>query len=294
MTKAKGISSNNSLREKAVPYLFIMPFLLSFIAFFLYPTIFSLVLSLMKYKGYGAMQYVGFQNYERLFTYRTMWNCMLNTLEYFAFSFIPVMIMAFLLAVIVRSKSITRFQKIYKPLIFLPQVCAVVASALVFKVIFGSQVGVVNQILGTNIPFLSDSKLMKIPVVSMIVWRHTGWYFIIFLSGLTTIDSEVLEASIVDGANSVQNLFYIIIPIMKPIFKLTFITYAIGALKLYTEPNLIISNEEAPLIVAPYINLITSNIKGGVFGMASAAGWFLVVIILMISLFQMRLFKEES
>lgn len=81
---------------------------------------------------------------------------------------------------------------------------------------------------------------------------------------------------------------------MYNIFKLTFITYAIGALKLYTEPNLIISNEEAPLIVAPYINLITSNIKGDVFGMASAAGWFLVVIILMISLFQMRLFKEGS
>jgi len=164
----------------------------------------------------------------------------------------------------------------------------------VFQVIFGSQVGVINQLLGTKIPFMGDTKLMKIPVVTMITWRQIGWYFIIFLSGLTTISDEILEASKVDGANSVQNLFYIMIPVMKPIFKLAFITYAIGALKLYTEPNLILSNDEAPLTVAPYVNLITSNISGGVFGMASAAGWILVALIMILTLIQMGLFREEE
>lgn len=293
MARKKRVTRMNSLGEKAVPYLFLLPFLISFAAFFLYPVGYSLMLSLMKYKGYGAMRFVGLQNYQKLFQYKTMWNCLFNTLQYFFFSFVPVMIISFLLAVLVRSKAVSRYQKIYKPLIFLPQVCAVVASALVFQVIFGSQVGVINQLLGTQILFLGDTKLMKIPVVTMITWRQIGWYFIIFLSGLTTISDEILEASKVDGANAVQNLFYIQIPVMKPIFKLAFITYAIGALKLYTEPNLILSNDEAPLMVAPYVNLITSNISGGVFGMASAAGWILVVLIMALTLIQMRLFKEE-
>ena len=294
MARTKRVTKMNSLREKAVPYLFLLPFLISFAVFFLYPVGYSFMLSLMKYKGYGTMRFVGLQNYEKLFQYRTMWNCLLNTLQYFFFSFVPVMIISFMLAVLVRSKAVSRYQKIYKPLIFLPQVCAVVASALVFQVIFGSQVGVINQLLGTKIPFMGDTKLMKIPVVTMITWRQIGWYFIIFLSGLTTISDEILEASKVDGANSVQNLFYIMIPVMKPIFKLAFITYAIGALKLYTEPNLILSNDEAPLTVAPYVNLITSNISGGVFGMASAAGWILVALIMILTLIQMGLFREEE
>ena len=87
-------------------------------------------------------------------------------------------------------------------------------------------------------------------------------------------------------------MFHVTIPVMKPIFKLTFITYAIGAFKLYTEPNLILSKEEAPLAVAPFVNMITTNINGGALGMASAAGWILVLLILALTLMQMHMLKE--
>ena len=292
MARSKSAPAVGKKRIELAPYLFILPFLLSFLAFFLMPVVYSFVISLMKYKGYGNMRYVGFDNYQRLLTYNAMWKSLLNTLEYFVCGLIPVMIVAFLLAVLVRSRPIARYQKIYKPLIFLPQVCAVVASALVFKVIFGTNVGAINQVLGTSINFLGDTKLMKIPVVVMIIWRATGWYFIIFLSGLTTISDDITEAAKIDGANAVQTLFRVTIPVMKPIFKLTFITYAIGAFKLYTEPNLILAKEEAPLAVAPFVNMITTNINSGALGMACAAGWILVVIIMLLTLAQMRMFKE--
>lgn len=292
MERTSGKRGVDRPRRVIAPYLFILPFLISFLAFFLMPVIYSMVISLMKYKGYGTMKYVGFDNYKRLFTYGAMWQSLLNTLQYFVLGMIPVMIVSFLLAVVVRSRAISRFQKIYKPLIFLPQVCAVVASALVFKVIFGTNVGAINQVLGTNINFLGDTKLMKLPVVSMLIWRNTGWYFIIFLSGLTTISDDLTEAAKIDGATSAQTLFYVTIPVMKPIFKLTFITYAIGAFKLYTEPNLILAKEEAPLAVAPFVNMITTNINSGALGMACAAGWILVVIIMLLTLMQMRMFKE--
>ncbi len=280
-------------REKAVPYLFLLPFIVCYLVFFLYPAVFSFVLSFMKYKGYGEMRSVGWQNYTKLLQYGTMWQCLGNTFLYFIASFVPVMIFAFLLAVAVRSKSIRKYQGIYKPLIFLPQICAVVASALVFKVIFGNDVGVINQLFGTQIRFLNDMTLMKYPIIAALIWRATGWYFIIFLSGLTTISDEIDEAATIDGSNAFQRLIYITIPMMKPIFMLAFITYGINSLKLYTEPNLILSVGEAPLQVAPYINIITNNLNGGNFGMASAAGWFLVIIILMLTLIQMRMFKGE-
>lgn len=282
-------------QQKMVPYLFILPFLISYILFFLYPAIYSFVLSFYKYKGYGDATFIGISNYVSLFQYETLWKCLGNTFFYFIASFIPTMIFAFLLAMLVRSKLILRFQAFYKPILFLPQICAVVAGALCFKIIFGERVGVFSQLLNTQIPFLTDDRYMKWTVVILITWRAIGWYFIIYLSGLTTISDEIMEAATIDGANNVQSTFLITIPLMKPIFMLAFITNAIGSLKIYTEPNLVLaSNYDPPMKAAPYINVILNNLNGSQFGMASAAGWILVMVIFILTLIQLKFFKGEE
>ena len=84
MTQTLKPRKRNRSQRQIAPYLFILPFLLSFLAFFLVPVVYSVVISLMKYKGYGTMRYVGFDNYRRLLTYGAMWNSLLNTLQYFA------------------------------------------------------------------------------------------------------------------------------------------------------------------------------------------------------------------
>lgn len=282
-------------RQKMVPYLFILPFLISYIIFFLYPAIYSFVLSFYSYKGYGKAKFIGLSNYINLSQYETMWRCLGNTFFYFICSFIPTMIFAFLLAMLVRSKPIQRFQSIYKPILFLPQICAVVASALCFKIIFGERVGVISQLLNRAIPFLTDAQLMKWTVVVIITWRAIGWYFIIYLSGLTTISEEIMEAATIDGASSVQSTVHITIPLMKPIFMLAFITNAIGSLKIFTEPNLILgANYDPPMKAAPYINLILNSMNGSQFGMASAAGWILVLVIFLLTMIQLKFFKGEE
>ena len=286
--------SQQRKKRVLVPYLFLLPFIFLYIATFLYPALYSLILSFFKYKGYGEAKFIGLSNYTSLLTYRTMWVCLANTLFYFIASYIPTMLIAFLMAVLVRSKTLKRFQRFYKPIIFMPQICAVVAASLVFQIIFGGEVGVVNQVLETEIPFLTDLKYMKWPVVLLITWRGIGWYFIIFLAGLTTISEEVEEAALVDGATPFQKMIHIIIPLKKPTFMLTSITYAIGSLKLYTEPNILLSRTEAPLQVAPYINIVTSNVNGGNFGMASAAGWLLVLLILGCTLLQLKFFGGDD
>lgn len=281
-------------KTQIAPYLFLTPFFLIYLSTFLFPALYSLVLSFYKYKGYGKAKFVGWSNYISLLNYSTMWRCLGNTMFYFIMSFIPTMIIAFLLAVVIRSKTLKRFQRIYKPIVFLPQICAVAASSLIFQIIFGGEVGVINQLFGTEIPFLTDTKYMKWPVVALITWRGIGWYFIIFLAGLTTVSEEVEEAALVDGASPFQKMLHIIIPLMKPTFMMTTITYAIGSLKLYTEPNVLLSRTEAPLQVAPFINIITTNVYGGNFGMASAAGWLLVILILVFTLIQLKMFGGED
>ena len=294
MNTSSAKTKQKKKKASKAPYVFLLPFIIVYLATFLFPALYSLVLSFYKYKGYGTAKFVGFNNYKSLLTYSTMWKCLGNTLFYFIMSYIPTMLISFCLAVLVRSKTLKRFQRFYKPIIFMPQICAVVAASLIFQIIFGGDVGVINQLLGTKIPFLTDLKYMKWPVVALITWRGIGWYFIIFLAGLTTISEDVEEAALVDGATPFQKMIHVILPLMRPTFMLTSITYAIGSLKLYTEPNVLLSRTEAPLQVAPYINIVTTNVNGGNFGMASAAGWLLVILIVVCTLLQLKFFGGED
>ena len=294
MNTSSAKTKQKKKKASKAPYVFLLPFIIVYLATFLFPALYSLVLSFYKYKGYGTAKFVGFNNYKSLLTYSTMWKCLGNTLFYFIMSYIPTMLISFCLAVLVRSKTLKRFQRFYKPIIFMPQICAVVAASLIFQIIFGGDVGVINQLLGTKIPFLTDLKYMKWPVVALITWRGIGWYFIIFLAGLTTISEDVEEAALVDGATPFQKMIHVILPLMRPTFMLTSITYAIGSLKLYTEPNVLLSRTEAPLQVAPYINIITTNVNGGNFGMASAAGWLLVILIIVCTLLQLKFFGGDD
>jgi ABC-type sugar transport system permease subunit len=277
--------------EKLVPYIFILPFILSFLAFFLFPAIYSFVLSFFQYKGYGTATFIGVDNYVRLLTYRTFWQYLANTVFYFVAHFVPVMGLAFVLALAVRSDLIRRYQQFYKPIIFLPQMTASVAAALIFRIVFGGSAGVINQILGTQVPFLTDLDLIKWPVVALVIWRATGWYFVIYLAGLTTIDEDLIAAAKIDGTTATQRVVHVVLPIMKPIFMFAFVMDAISSLKIYNEPNLIMNNiGNTPTQAAPYMNTVVDNLQSGYFGAASAAGWLLFVVILVVTMLQFSLF----
>ena len=294
MKKAK--KEPKSLRsERKVPYLFIAPFLISFFLFFAFPAAYSLVLSFFKYKGYGKATFIGFDNYISLLKYSAFWKSIRNTLYYFLMHIIPVMVGAFVSALILSAKRMKRVQKIFKPLLFLPQVVPVMATALTFRIIFATHTGVINQMLNLSIPWLEDPTLMRLCVVALVVWRSTGWFMVIFLAGLTTINSDLYEASTLDGATPLQQTFYITIPLMKPIFLFAFIMDAISSFKIYTEVNVMIAGTaNAPTDAASIMNMVTQNLENGNFGTASAAGWLLFILIAAVSIVEQRLLSNKE
>ncbi len=281
--------------SKLAPYLFIMPFLISFIIFFAVPSIYSLVLSLFKYKGYGGMKFVGFDNYLSLLQYGTFWKAIGNTLFIYVVHIIPVMVISFLLAVALNSGRVF-LSRYVKGILFLPQITSVVATALIFRILLSTRTGVINSVLGTKIPFIEDPRFMKWSIVALVIWRSIGWFMVIFLAGLTTIDESVNDAAAIDGANAFRRMIHITIPIMKPIFMFAFVMETISSFKFYTESTLLITGGQSsniPTASMTIMNLLTTNINGGAFGMASAVGWILFLMILVVSLIQFRIFKEE-
>lgn len=288
-------TARSKRHEKIVPYLFIAPFLISFAVFFVFPAGYSLVLSFFKYKGYGKATFVGLNNYHSLLHYSAFWKAIGNTLFYFLVHLLPVMGFAFLFAVLLQSERIGKIRNVFKPILFLPQVVPVMASVLTFRVIFSTYTGAINQVFGLTVSWLDDPNIMRWTVVAYSVWRSTGWFMIIYLAGLTTINPSLYEAAILDGATSAQRIFYITIPMMRSIFLFAFIMDAISSFKVYTEVNVLLAGVgNAPTHAAPIMNLVTTNMKNGNFGMSSAAGWLLFLMILVISLVELLLMREKE
>lgn len=279
--------------DKAVPYLFIFPFLLSFLVFFLFPAIYSLYISLCKYQGFGPMKFIGFNNYKALFQFDFFWKSMLNTLFYFIAHSIPVMFLSFLLAVAISSKMV-RWKNFYKICFFLPVTMSSVAATMIWKVILSTRTGAINSILDTRIPFLDNTGLFRWSVVIIIIWKSVGYYMMIYIAGLTTVNHEIYEAARVDGASTFRTLVSVTIPIMKPIFLFAFLMDTMSSLKLFTEPRLLGAVETISPEANTLVGILVDNMNAGMFGMASAAGWTLFIMISVVSLMQYRILSNRS
>ncbi|GAA3215256.1 carbohydrate ABC transporter permease [Dactylosporangium siamense] len=281
--------------DRLAPYGFIAPFVVSFALFFAIPSIVSIGLSFTRYSGYGPVEWVGLRNYRSLLDSPNFHQSVLNTLFYWLVPLVPMLGGAFLLAMVVRSK-LTRWGRIYKPLLFIPQVMAPVAAGLVWRVILSGN-GVVNSVFGLDVNWLGDPDAMKWGVVLLLVWRGLGWYFVVFLAGLTSIPNDLLEAAEMDGTTAWQRVRHVVLPLMRPIVLFALVIDTIASLQLFTEPNLLVggagSTTGAPPSAAPVMNQIITNISGGQFGLAAAVGWLMFIAIAVFSVVQFRLFREE-
>lgn len=277
-----------------VPYLFLLPFFVFFIALTIGPYGYALVLSFFRYRGYGTATAVGFANYLSVLNYHVFWTELGNTLFYWAAHTIPLIVIAFLLACLFRSKLL-RGGKFFKPLIFLPNVLAIVAVSLVFQNVFATQYGVVNQLFHTSIPWLESPALSRWVVVLLLIWRNLGFWFVIFLAGLTTISPELDEAATIDGATIWQRLRFVTLPLMRPIFFFAFLYDAITSMRLYTEPNVLTAGGSmAQPNVAPVLNLLVTDLNTGSFGASSAVGWLLFLATIIVAGIIFGLFRATG
>lgn len=278
------------------PWLFVSPFAVSFVLFFLIPSGLSVFFSLHRYRGYGTADFVGLANYAALFASPSFWRAVGNTVFYWLVPLPVLMVSAFFLAQLLRS-PLVRWGRLYKPILFVPQVMAPVAAALVWKVIL-AQNGSLNSLLGIDTAWLSNPDYGKLSVSMILVWRAIGWYFVVFLAGLTSIPTEILEAAEVDGANSLRRALHITVPMMRPIILFAFVIDTVGAIQLFTEPNLLLGGNSAtagaPPTAAPVMNQVIVNIASGQYGMASAVGWLMFLGIGVLSVIQFQFLKDRG
>lgn len=282
------------LRQILWAYVFIAPFCVIFLLFNVWPYAYSLILSFERYSGFGNATSVGFSNYGAILGYHVFWSELGNTLFYWLTHAVILIPLSFGMALLVRSRLI-RGMRFWKPIIFLPQVMTIVAVSLVFQTLFSTQYGVINQLFQLHLAWLQDPTFARWVVVLLLVWQGLGFWFIVFLAGLTSIDPSLEEAAIVDGATAWQRLRFVIIPLMRNIFLFAFAIDAINSMRLYTQPNVLIS-PSSPLDprIAPVLNLLVTDLNGSVFGQSSAVGWLLFITTIVISALIFGIFRATG
>ncbi|MBG9785413.1 cytochrome C biogenesis protein [Alkalihalobacillus lehensis] len=268
-------------------YLYISPFFLLFGVFGMFPLIFTAYLSFHRWNILGEREFIGFSNYIGLFTNDPLfWKAVGNTFSIWALSTIPQLFVALVLAFIL-NQAFLKGKSFFRLSIFMPNVTSIVAVAIVFSAIFGTQYGIINYVLSLvglePINWKGSYFGTHVAISSMVMWRWVGYNTIIYLAGLQSISKDLYEAATIDGANKIQQFFYITIPMIRPIIIFTVLLSSIGGMQVFTEPLLFgVGSDSQGLTMTLY--LYQEAFERFSFGYAAAIAWVLFLIIMIVSL----------
>jgi len=228
------------INQKTAPYIFCIPFLISFTVFLAYPMINMVYTSFFKFEGIGEYKFVKMDNYYRLLTDPHIKPAVLNSINFTVGIIVVNIVLALFLAILLNNK-LTPFKNIFRSAIYIPALISIVVAGIFFRLFFsGNSDTPINSFLkfigiGPR-EWLFNTKLTAtIALVSTSTWRWLGTNVLYFLAALQTISPELYDAAHVDGASVFQRFRYITLPGVKPIliFMTTVLTY--GGLRMFGE-----------------------------------------------------------
>ena len=215
--------SNINKNDGLTALIFILPAVLGTLIFIVIPVFFSFSLSFVDWDLLSPMKFVGLSNFKDVLTDSTFVQVLINTFVFAIASSVFAVIIPLVLACILNTKI--RGSNFYKTAYFLPFITPMIVIAIVWQWVFDPNIGLLNQILHTHIKWLYDVRFAMPALITVSVWKLIGYNMIIFLSGLSTINQEVLEAAKIDGANSWQVFKNVTVPLLSPtIFFVSVIT----------------------------------------------------------------------
>jgi len=236
--------SKRQLKKTIVAYMYLSPALILFLVFFAIPIIAIIVLSFTNYDMISPVKFVGLKNFKRLFMNDTRYIQILwNTLKY-VLIFVPAhTVLGLLLALGINRKISSKLKSFYRTAIYFPVLVTTSAVSIVWIYIYDKEFGLINYFLGKfgvdRVAWLTSSKWVYFSIAIFGIWKYVGQPTIFYLIGLQNISPTILEAADIDGANSVQKLFKIILPMISPTMFFVVVMVFINTLQIFEAPYIL-------------------------------------------------------
>lgn len=286
------IEKNILYSQKVAPYVFVIPFILSFVFFWIYPLVSAVSMSFFDI-GAISKEFVGLANYTKLLKDRVFLIAIKNSATYMLGTLILLIPFPMIFAVLLDS-NLVKAKGVWKAILYMPALTSVVISGTLFRLMFTEYpTGQMNQL--TQMLGLGTFKWLKMgwsgmaALLIVACWRWMGVNMLYFLSGLKSIDTSLYEAADIDGATSIQKFRYVTLPLLKPttIYVLTISIYA--GLSMFLESYMLWAGNNSPnnigLTIVGY--LYKRGIEKNDMGYACAVGVVLLVIALIINIAQL-------
>ena len=216
--------------------IFLPPSLILFTVFVVLPMIDAATFSFFNWNGYGPItDFVGFKNYDDVLTHRNFGTAVRNSLIVVAVSLLIQLPLAMWCAIALSERSVNI--NVLRTIFFLPFMLAEVAAGLIWKFVYDGNYGllpIIGDTIGVEMPFVLADKFWVIPAIMLVItWKYFGFHMMIFIAGLQSIPSEVVEAARLDGVKKWQIVRHIKIPMIRSAIVVSVFFAITGALQLF-------------------------------------------------------------
>lgn len=281
-------------KPKVAGYIFILPFIIGFLAFLALPMVLSLGFSFTRYNILESPVFIGLENYKTMFTADPkFWKVFGVTMYYVLFS-VPLRLLMALAVAMLLVKS-TKLSGFYRAIYYLPSIIgSSVAVAILWKRMFASD-GVINALLKivglpSDIAWLGRMDTAIWTLIILAVWQF-GSSMLIFLSGLKQIPVSLYEAATVDGANGIQRFFKITLPMLTPSIFFNLINQLISGFMAFTQSYIITQGKPRDTTLFYTVYMYQNSFTYNKLGYGCAMAWFMVFVV---GLLTLVLFKTQK
>lgn len=282
-------------------YFFIMPFIVIFIVFSLYPIIFTFQLSFQKWSGFGDVENIGFENFKRILTDSTFPKTIKNTIIIWLWDYIPQLGFALLLSMIFTFYKI-KGMKLFRAVFYLPNLITAASIGLLFNILMNGDKSTINQLLvmlrikGAPFAFFKSQTMTQGITSYILWWMWFGYTTILVMAGITSIDQDLYEAAEIDGCTKRQTFGKITLPLIRPTIIYITITSVIGGMQIFDVPvNLTnLQGDPQKSILTSSMYIYQQGFKNNSFGYASALSVILFFIIAILSFLSLKAMRKKE
>ena len=300
------VRHRNKISYARYGYYFCIPFVVAFLIFSLYPTIYTALLGFTDSKGLGNINWNflsdPLRNFEVILKNKSFMTSVVNTLHIWILNFVPQILLALLLTAWFTSPSIKlRGQGAFKVLFYMPNIITAASIAILFYSLFGYPTGPVNYalqklgIINEGIQFLTLKNSARNIVAFIQFWMWYGYTMIILISGVLGISPQIFEAAEIDGASNTQTFFRITLPNLRTILLYVLVTSMIGGLNMFDIPKVMFNGGPDNATLTASVFIFNQAFAGSyMYARASAASMLVFVVIAVLSAFMFFMMRDKS
>ena len=289
-TKEEARRDHSTLRSRLRVVAYLAPGMTGFLVFIVVPLIASLILSLFSWSLLGTSEFVGIDNYRRMFSgedpafYTILKNTVVFALLYTGSNLVISTGISYWL-----QHLPSRFSRVLRIIFFIPVVTPMAGNALIWRLLLNDD-GVVNSALNSigisSLPWLNNPNLAMCSLVIMSLWQGLGYNIVVLTAGLNGINPSALEASELDGATGMRRFIQVVFPILSPTFFFCTVMTVIGAFKVFAQPFFLTKGGPGESTNTIVLALYRNGFSFDKLGYASALAWVLFVIVMLLTALQ--------